>query len=106
MSYRKEFDASINEPEAFWKDKAEALKWYKFPENILSKDDDDIYHWFEDGEMNTSYMALDYHVEQGRGDQDAIIYDSYLQYFLHRWPYGMGLLTKKIQVTNDQHDQD
>ncbi|PID34236.1 MAG: propionyl-CoA synthetase, partial [Thiotrichales bacterium] len=28
------------------------------------------------GEMNTSYMALDYHVEQGRGDQVAIIYDS------------------------------
>lgn len=76
MSYKAEFQQSMEDPEGFWKDKAEALKWFKFPENILTKDDDEIYHWFEDGEMNTSYMALDYHIEQGRGDQDAIIYDS------------------------------
>ena len=76
MSYKTEYERSMNDPEGFWKEKAEALKWYKFPEKILSQDEHGIYHWFADGEMNTSYMAVDYHVEQGRGDQAAIIYDS------------------------------
>ncbi|TXH71905.1 MAG: propionyl-CoA synthetase [Thiothrix sp.] len=76
MSYKAEYERSMNDPEGFWKEKAEALQWYKFPETILSQDEHGIYRWFKDGEMNTSYMALDYHVEQGRGDQVAIIYDS------------------------------
>ena len=76
MSYKAEYERSMHDPEGFWKEKAEALKWYKFPETILSKDEHGIYRWFKDGEMNTAYMALDYHVEQGRGDQVAIIYDS------------------------------
>ncbi|HMT94479.1 propionyl-CoA synthetase [uncultured Thiothrix sp.] len=76
MSYKAEYERSMNDPEGFWKEKAEALQWYKFPETILSQDKHGIYRWFKDGEMNTSYMALDYHVEQGRGDQVAIIYDS------------------------------
>jgi propionyl-CoA synthetase len=76
MSYKAEYDRSMNDPEGFWKEKAAALKWFKDPENILSQDEHGIYHWFADGEMNTAYMALDYHVEQGRGNQLAIIYDS------------------------------
>lgn len=76
MSYKAEYDRSMNDPEGFWKEKAQALKWFKFPETILSKDENGIYRWFKDGEMNTAYMALDYHVEQGRGEQVAIIYDS------------------------------
>lgn len=76
MSYKAEYERSMNDPQGFWKEKAEALQWYKFPETILSQDEHGIYRWFKDGEMNTAYMALDYHVEQGRGDQVAIIYDS------------------------------
>ncbi len=76
MSYQAEYQRSMNDPEGFWKEKAEALSWFKFPQKILSQDEHGIYHWFADGEMNTSYMALDYHVENGRGDQVAMIYDS------------------------------
>ena len=76
MSYRAEYDRSMNDPEGFWREKAQALKWFKFPEKILSQDAEGLYHWFADGEMNTAYMALDYHVENGRGDQVAMIYDS------------------------------
>ena len=76
MSYKAEYQRSMDDPAGFWKEKAAALAWYKFPENILSQDEHGIYHWFADGEMNTCYMAVDYHVEQGRGDQTAIIYDS------------------------------
>jgi len=76
MSYQKEFNAAKSNPEDFWKEKAKALKWFKAPEKILSQDDHGIHHWFADGEMNTAYMALDYHVENGRADQAALIYDS------------------------------
>ncbi|MDH5425906.1 MAG: propionyl-CoA synthetase [Gammaproteobacteria bacterium] len=76
MSYQDEYNYSMNEPEAFWKDKAGDLEWFKQPETILSQDEHGIHHWFADGEMNTSYMALDYHVNNGRADQLALIYDS------------------------------
>ena len=76
MRYKEEYQRSMDDPQGFWKEKAQAINWYKFPETILSQGEDDIHHWFEDGELNTAYMALDYHVEQGRGDQVAIIYDS------------------------------
>ena len=74
--YRQEYLKSIEHPEAFWKEKARMLDWFQFPENILSKDEHGIHHWFSDGVMNTCYMALDYHVENGRAEQNALIYDS------------------------------
>jgi propionyl-CoA synthetase len=76
MSYQTEYQASIDSPEAFWADKAAQLPWFKAPRKILSEDKNGIARWFADGEMNTCYMALDYHVEQGRGEQTALIYDS------------------------------
>jgi propionyl-CoA synthetase len=76
MSYRTEYDRSMNDPEGFWRKQAEQLEWYKFPQQILTLDADGNGHWFADGEMNTAYMALDHHVKAGRGDQLALIYDS------------------------------
>ena len=76
MSYQSEYNRSINHREEFWREKAAELDWFKLPQNILSQDDDGIHHWFADGEMNTCHMALDAHIEQGRGDQTALIYDS------------------------------
>ncbi len=76
MSYRDEYKKSIETPEAFWAEKAMAVEWFKKPETILSQDENGIYRWFADGEMNTAYLALDYHVENGRAEQDALIFDS------------------------------
>ncbi|WP_421863275.1 propionyl-CoA synthetase [Motiliproteus sp.] len=76
MAYLDEYQKSITDPAAFWKEKAEALEWFKFPQQILSKDENGIDRWFADGEMNTCHMALDYHIAAGRGDQVAIYYDS------------------------------
>ena len=69
MNYQQELEASKNDPEGFWKEKSEALEWFKSPQKILTQDKEGIHHWFADGEMNTAYMALDYHVENGRADQ-------------------------------------
>ncbi len=76
MSYHAEYAESIENPEQFWAEKAADLPWYRPPRTILSKDENGVDRWFADGEMNTAYMALDYHVDQGRGDQAAVIFDS------------------------------
>lgn len=75
-SYLKEYQESIDKPEQFWQRKAKALSWFEFPQNILSRDNNGVQRWFADGTMNTSFMAIDHHVNSGRGDQAAIIYDS------------------------------
>jgi propionyl-CoA synthetase len=75
-AYEKEYLFAQSQPEAFWQKQAEQLSWYKFPQTILQKDEQGIERWFVDGELNTCYLALDYHVEQGRGEQTALIYDS------------------------------
>ncbi|MBM7071583.1 propionyl-CoA synthetase [Shewanella sp. 202IG2-18] len=76
MSYQEEYLQSIENSEAFWHQKAGLIDWYKSPKRPLSQDAEGFHRWYADGELNTSYLALDYHVSQGRGDQDAIIYDS------------------------------
>jgi propionyl-CoA synthetase len=76
MSYQQEYRASIDNPEQFWAEKARQLDWYKPASQVLSQDQHGIYRWFADGELNTCHLALDYHVDNGRGDQLALIYDS------------------------------
>ena len=76
MSYPTKYDQSISEKEDFWRAEAQKINWFTFPETMLSTDGDDLYRWYAGGKMNTSYLALDVHVEQGRGEQLALIYDS------------------------------
>ncbi|NVK41240.1 MAG: AMP-binding protein, partial [Oceanospirillaceae bacterium] len=87
MSYQAEYTASIENPEAFWADKARALNWYRAPQQVLSTDENRIDRWFADGELNTAYLALDVHLEQGRGDQTALIYDSPVTGQAQRYSY-------------------
>ncbi len=75
-AYNMTYTLAKTDPEEFWKQQAHSLDWYQFPNQILSVDDNGIERWFADGEMNTAYLALDYHVKNGRGDQTALIYDS------------------------------
>ena len=67
---------SINTPDDFWGDAAKLIHWDKPYKSVLNDSNKPFYKWFEDGELNTCYNALDLHVEQGRGDQVALIYDS------------------------------
>ena len=76
MSYQDEYQASIDNPAAFWAEKARLIDWYKPSINVLSVDEHGIDRWFADGELNTCHLALDYHVDNGRADQIALIYDS------------------------------
>jgi propionyl-CoA synthetase len=76
MSYLSEYQLSLTDPEAFWAEKARELPWCTFPPKILSQDDNKAWRWFEGGKTNTAWLALDRHVEAGRGDNVALIYDS------------------------------
>ena len=76
MNYHEAHRHSLENPEAFWGKQAEAVAWYKPPETILSKNQKGHYRWFGGGLLNTCYLALDYHIEQGHGEQLALIYDS------------------------------
>ncbi len=75
-AYTKEYEQYLDNPEAFWQKQASLIDWYTKPKTILSKDNNDYFRWYADGELNTSYLCLDYHVDQGRGEQLALIYDS------------------------------
>jgi propionyl-CoA synthetase len=74
--YRDLFHASIENPAAFWADAANAVTWTREPQRILDDTNPPFYRWFPDGELNTCVNALDRHVEGGRAEQAALIYDS------------------------------
>lgn len=70
------FNQSIEDKEKFWKEQAEAIQWFEFPQQTLSKDANDYPQWFADGKLNMCYLCIDKHIEDGFGDQNAIVYDS------------------------------
>ena len=59
-----------------WQQAAQNIHWYRAPKEVLNSDNPPFYRWFPDGETNACFNALDLHVEQGRGEQLALIYDS------------------------------
>ena len=75
-SLKAAFDRSQKDPAGFWSEAAEAVSWYKKWDQVLDDSHRPFYRWFAGGEVNTCYNALDLHVEQGRGNQPALIYDS------------------------------
>jgi propionyl-CoA synthetase len=70
------FHRALREPAGFWSEAAEAVYWYKKWDKVLDDSRQPFYRWFVGGEVNTCYNALDLHVNEGRGDQPALIYDS------------------------------
>ncbi len=74
--YQKTYEASINNPDKFWDEAASQIQWFKPYDSVLDDSSKPFYKWFTGGKMNTCYNALDYHVENGRADQTALIYDS------------------------------
>ncbi|MBI1492536.1 propionate-CoA ligase PrpE [Halocynthiibacter styelae] len=76
MTYRETYDAWKADPEAFWMEAAEAIEWDQKPSKALSDENAPLYEWYADAKVNTCWNAVDRHVENGRGEQTAIIYDS------------------------------
>ena len=76
MGYKETYQAWSNDPHAFWRQAAEAIDWTKPPRTVLDDSKAPIFAWYPDGVMNTCWNAIDRHVEAGRGQQAAIVYDS------------------------------
>jgi propionyl-CoA synthetase len=87
MTYQELYDHSIQSPEKFWSEQANAIQWFKKPTTILSKDQNEYPLWFADGELNACYLALDKHIEDGFGDNVAIIYDSPVTQTVNKYTY-------------------
>ena len=75
-SYQEVHRRSIDHPELFWAEAAEAVHWLRKWDKVLDDSGRPFYRWFAGGELNTCYNALDYHVANGRAKQPALIYDS------------------------------
>ncbi|SNY90948.1 propionyl-CoA synthetase [Cohaesibacter sp. ES.047] len=74
--YKELYEGWKRDPEGFWGKAAETIDWYKPADKVFDEDAGVYGRWFAGAECNTCYNAVDRHVEAGRGDQDAIIYDS------------------------------
>jgi propionyl-CoA synthetase len=78
---------SLEDPEGFWAEAAGAIHWEKTWDKVLDDSKPPFYRWFAGGTLNTCYNALDRHVENGRGAQAALIYDSPVTDTLRTYSY-------------------
>ena len=87
-------DVATANPQEFWAKAAEDIHWMSPYTRVLNDDKPPFYRWFEGGALNTCYNALDRHVDEGRGDQLALIYDSPVTDTKQRFTYRE--LTEKV----------
>ncbi len=90
--YDEVYRESIENPEKFWAKEASKVHWDKKWDKVLDVVDGH-YRWFVGGQMNTCYNALDVHIDQGRGSENVLIYDSPVTN------------TKKIYTYNELRDE-
>ena len=76
ISFNEIYQKSIQKPEEFWENISNDIFWFKKPSKILNKSNPPFYKWFEDGITNSCYNAVDLHIDQGKGEKIALIYDS------------------------------
>jgi len=81
------YKRSIAAPEAFWAEAAERIQWRRRWDKVLDDSRPPFYRWYEGGELNTCHNCLDRHVEAGRGEQLALIYDSPVTGTQRRYTY-------------------
>ncbi len=74
--YESAYRRSLSDPEGFWAEAAGDVEWFRPWDRVLDERNPPFYRWFSGGRLNTCYNALDRHVEQGRGEQPALIHDS------------------------------
>jgi propionyl-CoA synthetase len=87
-TYEAAYAESIDHPARFWNKASEGVAWYRPPARVLNESLQPFYKWFAGGELNTCYNCVDRHVEAGKGDRTAIIYDSPVTGTVRRITYG------------------
>ncbi|KAI9927367.1 hypothetical protein ASPWEDRAFT_117125 [Aspergillus wentii DTO 134E9] len=77
-------ELSLRDPERYWSHHAEQLYWHRKPSRAIARQlktlpsgvTHDHWSWFPDGEISTTYNCVDRHVQSGKGDNVAIVWDS------------------------------
>ena len=85
--YRDDYRRSLTDPSGFWAEAALEIHWNRRWDRVLDDSGAPFYRWFTGGRLNTCYNALDRHVEAGRGDQAALVYDSPVTGAVRRFTY-------------------
>lgn len=86
-NYRDSYKRSLENPDEFWLEAAREVSWFTPPNQALDSRHAPLYGWFPDGILNTSFNALDRHVQAGHGERDALIYDSAMLGTKRRFSY-------------------
>ena len=87
MRYLDVHELSVSNPRFFWRQKMDLIHWFEEPEKVLWRDDDGLHRWYKGGKLNTCYLALDHHVDNGRGRQVALYYDSAAAHLKRRYTF-------------------
>ena len=103
-AYEAAYDALRQDPEAFWAQAAEAIHWYRRWDHVLDASRAPFYRWFSGGLVNTCYNLLDVHVENGRAEQVALIYDSPVTGVIKSYTY-RDLLNEVARFSGALHQQ-
>lgn len=74
--YQAQRQQALADPSTFWLNAAKDVHWFKPPTQGVDTSSSPLNRWFSDGQINASYNALDYQVDNGRGEQLALIHDS------------------------------
>jgi propionyl-CoA synthetase len=76
LGYDDVYARSLGDPEAFWAEAAEDVAWLRRWDAVRDLSRPPFVRWFPGALVNTCHNALDRHVEAGRGDAPALIWDS------------------------------
>ncbi len=87
QDYKKHYQESIEDSEKFWLEQSKSIEWFVPPIQGLTTNEQGFHRWFKGGKLNTSYLAIDYHVKNGRADQAALIYESPVTYKSRSYTY-------------------
>ena len=74
--YREEYARALADPRGFWAEQAGRIDWFRRWDAVLDDRDPPFWRWFAGARVNACHNALDRHVESGRAERTALIYDS------------------------------
>jgi propionyl-CoA synthetase len=74
--YAETYHRSLERPEEFWAEAAEAIDWERRWDRVLDVSRPPFFRWFSGARLNTCWNAVDRHVAAGSGERVALIWDS------------------------------
>jgi propionyl-CoA synthetase len=87
VSYAETYRRSLEKPEEFWAEAAEAVDWERRWDKVLDDSRPPFYRWFSGARLNTCWNALDRHVAAGHGERLALVWDSPVTNQIVRFTY-------------------